>query len=215
MDTQGPHLAAASSSSCLHTLGLLCCEHIPAQRVTERGAGMEVIPGAVLRLGRVVPRRSIPPPLGLDSAWFSSAQPAPSPEAAQSYWTGGVSHPSMAAPRNRLSLPYTKLCLRVCSERVGNGHTEKRQRQKNPRKINYRQYLIDTVSGVGPVIQMACRGGRKALALRVAPYFHCQALSEPAVVPTEGLQGHFCSCCVARSLIIVGPCCHPHATALC
>lgn len=51
---------------------------------------MEVIPGAVLRLGRVVPWRSIPPPPGLDSTWFSSAQPAPSPEAAQSYWTRGV-----------------------------------------------------------------------------------------------------------------------------
>lgn len=82
------------------------------------------------------------------------------------------SHPSAAVSKRGLSLQYTKLCLRVCLERVGNGHAEKRQWQKNPGKINCGQYLIDTVSEAGTVIQAKRRGGRKALALGVARYFH-------------------------------------------
>ena len=96
---QGPYLAAASFLSCLHIVRPFCCEHIPAQSVAETGAAMEVIPGAVHRLGQVVAQRGIPPLPGPDPAWLSSAQSAPLPAAAQSQQTGGVTpallHPEM------------------------------------------------------------------------------------------------------------------------
>lgn len=131
------------------------------------------------RLECLVLQHGIPPLPSPGLAWLSSAQPATKP-------TDQRSHTSTAAPRNELSLWYTKLCLWVCLGRVGNSHTEKRQRQKIPRKINCRQYLIDTMSGAGTIIQATHRGGRKALALGVAHYFHWYWLNFPT-------SGHHCS----------------------
>lgn len=127
-------------------------------------------------------------------------------------------HPSTAAPPNGLSLRHTELCLRVCLGRVGNGHAEKRHRQKNPRKINCRQYLIDTASGAGTVIQATRRGGRKAPALGVARYFHRYCPCSPASGHHRGAferatRAFFCFCRFACSLIMARPRNHPRDAA--
>lgn len=211
--TQGPHPAAAGNLSCLHTVKPFYWEHIPAQNVAETGTAVEVIPGTVHGLGWVVPQHGIPPPAGPDPDWLSSARPAPLPAAAQSQRTGAVTpaplHPQMGYRFDTLSFAWEGWETAV----------QKRDRgKKKPRKINCRQYLIDTASGAGTVIQATRRGGRKAPALGVARYFHRYCPCSPASGHHHGAFGRatrafFCFCRFARSLVTARPRNHPRDAA--